>query len=250
MKTILLKSIIGIALFVMPIITMSQTVVTGDAADGMVYDATVGTTNNPYTSDVGDASGAGINGIKVGSSDLGGGLTLINGILVFQLPERPVGQVVTAGELALDFAYKRDWVSGSFDLYGLPYSSSAALAADMHYDGAFLADQSGNTGLQDAFWTAPAGAAGYTVPGAVTSDASSLIADYLNAQYDAGAVAGDYVFLRLSPDETYQDNGNFVLVSSGDATEDAIKPKLTITYGEPVSTVESIVTGDAADGMV
>ena len=209
----------------------SGVVINSAAADGMVNDATVSTVNNPYIADVSYDTGS---GMKLGSSDNGGGVTLISDILVFELPERLAGQVVEEGDITIDMNWKRQWVSGSIDLYGLPFSTDNTIAADMHYSGAFLTDQSGNTGLQDGFWTAPAGGAIET-PGSISSstDASSKIAAYINAQYDNGAVAGNFVFIRLSPAEDYSANGNFVFVSSGDSGDDAIKPKLTLTFSAP-----------------
>ncbi|MEN8120613.1 MAG: Ig-like domain-containing protein [Bacteroidota bacterium] len=223
-------------------------VILSSAADGMVNDASLSTVNNPYTADVTYDTGV---GMKLGQSDNGGGNVVISNILVFELPERPAGEVVLEGDVTVDINWKRQWVTGSFDLYGLPYSSSSAISADMHYNGAFLADQSGNTGLQDAFWAAPAGGA-ITSPGAISSsaDASALIAAYINAQYDAGAVAGDFVFIRISPAEDYVENGNFIFTSSGDSGDDAIKPKLAITFGEPVTNTDVVILSSAADGMV
>ncbi len=204
--------------------------INSSAADGMVYDPSISTVNNPYTNDVSYDTGS---GMKLGSSDNGGGLALISDVLVFELPERPAGKIVTEGEVTVDINWKRQWVTGSFDLYGLPFSTSDALSADMHYDGEFVAEQNGVIGLQNNFWTAPAGGAIET-PGSVSSstDASALIASYINAQYDNGAKAGDFVFVRLSPAEDYQNNGNFVFITSGNSSDDSKKPKLKLTFSD------------------
>ena len=208
-----------------------QVVVVNSAADdGMVNDPSVSTVNNPYINDVSYDTGS---GMKLGSSDNGGGVTLISDILVFELPERPAGKVVTGGELTVDINWKRQWVTGSFDLYGLPFSTSYVIAADMYYAGAFVAEQDGTFGLQDGFWTAPTGGAIET-PGLVSSstEVSSFIADYINTQFDNGAKAGDFVFVRLSPAEDYTDNGNFVFITSGNSNEVAKKPKLKLIFGD------------------
>jgi hypothetical protein len=205
-------------------------VVQSSSADGMVYDPLVSTINNPYTNDVSYGTGS---GMKLGHSDNGGGLALISDILVFELPELPVGKIVTGGEISVYINWKREWVSGSFDLYGLPYSSNDIISSDMHYAGAFISTQNGNFGLQDGFWTAPAGG-DIETPGYVSSssDASGLIAGYINTQYDNGAKAGDFVFIRLSPAEDYVENGNFVFVTSGNSGDGALKPKLKLSLGE------------------
>jgi hypothetical protein len=121
-------------------------------------------------------------------------------VFVFQLPVLPAGQ----GILSAAFSYY-ELVSGSkynTDLYGLGFRSSSTVLASDWYSGP---NDTHNTLIQSGIVPAS-----QSYNGRVTTSAAgdvNLLA-YLNAQYVAGAVAGNYVFLRLSSSAANGDNLN------------------------------------------
>ena len=232
MKLNLRKLVLGVAIASLPQLMNAQEVtLTGMPEDGMVYDATIGTVNNPYINDVAQS---GFEGMKLVASDIGGGICLLSNILVFEIPEIPAGKVVVDAELSVNVAWGREWISGSIDLYGLPFSAATTLDASMHYNGAFSVDQNGGMGIQDEYFTK-------TNPGAIdpervvptSAGASEALSSYINTQLVGGAVQGNYLFFRLSPDEVATANYHFYIVSSGNNVDEAKRPSLKITFGDP-----------------
>ncbi len=87
--------------------------------------------------------------------------------------------------------------SWNVDLYGLPFRTAADVLAGDYFAGADDAT-SGVVKIADDFITAS------TAPGSVRTpeSASATLIGYINDQITAGAVAGDYLFFRLNPDDT------------------------------------------------
>lgn len=124
-------------------------------------------------------------------------------IFPFQLPTLAPGEVFATAKLSLTLMEKGNVrIAGSpgsggvapsygIDLYGLGSSrSNAEVLVGDFYQGA--TPQVGATMLQSAFIT------NATPLGLVEFSGSALV-DYLNAQYDNGANAGQWIFLRLNP---------------------------------------------------
>ncbi|WP_417875403.1 T9SS type A sorting domain-containing protein [Winogradskyella sediminis] len=171
--------------------------------------------------------------LKVGASASTGGGFTTNAILPFQLPVRPPGKLVTAANLNVNIAYIRHWISSDIDLYGLPYNASNAISPNDFYDGTFTSVQGTATGLQDGFvvrdtdGNEPVGTLILTDREVDTdSEGDTNLAAYINAQYDAGAVAGDYIFLRLSVDATTGSTNAHYYGISDESTDEA--PTLTL----------------------
>ncbi|XMO85794.1 T9SS type A sorting domain-containing protein [Algibacter sp. AS12] len=184
--------------------------------------------------------------LKLGQSASTGASATTNAIMPFQLPVRPTGKTVVAANLKVNIAYIRHWVASDIDLYGLPYSTSNTISPKDFYDGNFADPASTVTEIQDAFvvrdvsGAEPLGTEIFT-DREVNSDASGAnsLAAYINAQYDAGAVAGDYVFLRLSVDATAGSVGAHYYGISDESTAQA--PTLTLEI-ENVLSVKSFDT--------
>ncbi|WP_139957575.1 T9SS type A sorting domain-containing protein [Flavicella sediminum] len=175
----------------------------------------------------------GTNVLKIGASDPTGAPNTTNAILPFQLPARPEGKLVASANLKINVAYLRHWISSDIDLYGLPYNASNTISPSNFYDGTYPDATGTVTGIQDAYFvrdtgdTEPLGTEILTdreVNSSNTGD--TALAAYLNAQYDAGAEAGDYVFLRLSVDATSGNTGAHYYGISDESTEQA--PVLTL----------------------
>ncbi|CAM3032958.1 DUF7594 domain-containing protein [Rariglobus hedericola] len=118
------------------------------------------------------------------------GTTAQNAVVVFQLPTLPAGKEFDAASLRLYFAAPSGTPSFNGDLYALGVSASSAVQSGDYYSGALDA---GAVRLQDNLVTPSA------TSGARVSNAADLT-DFLNAAYDKGARAGQYVFFRVSPD--------------------------------------------------
>ncbi|MFQ3670492.1 MAG: hypothetical protein SNJ84_03430 [Verrucomicrobiia bacterium] len=123
-------------------------------------------------------------------------------VIPFQLPTLGAGETFASAQLSLTLMeIGPSRITGSpgsggitptysLDLYGLNHRSSSSVLGGDFYQGA--TPQSGVTLVQAAFITPS------TTLGTVTLSGAALL-DYLNNQYDNGANAGQWIFLRLSP---------------------------------------------------
>ncbi|MCI2229847.1 T9SS type A sorting domain-containing protein [Polaribacter sp. MSW13] len=202
---------------------------TGDGIISDVANLAEGNTN-PWLSG-NDVDGTKV--LKLGQSASTGAPYTTNAILPFQLPVRPAGKLVTSANLKINVAYLRHWVSSDIDLYGLPYSTSNTISPSNFYDGTFSDPESTVTGIQDAYFVRDVSGAEPTGTEILTdrevnsnSNGDTALAAYINAQYDAGAVAGDYIFLRLSIDATSGSTGSHYYGISDESTAEA--PVLTL----------------------
>ncbi|VGO12517.1 hypothetical protein PDESU_01070 [Pontiella desulfatans] len=115
-------------------------------------------------------------------------------VYVFELPDfGAVGNPFSAAGFAFNFIGK-DGTLRDYDLYGLGRRSSSTVLASDYYALSSTPDPTDATRLQQDILTAatPLGLVGTSATGS-----SGLVA-YLNAQFAAGAGAGEYVFLRIN----------------------------------------------------
>ncbi|MEM1022197.1 MAG: Ig-like domain-containing protein [Myxococcota bacterium] len=113
----------------------------------------------------------------------------------FQLPEIPMGGFTEANFTTFINGVGGDAMPAiNIDLYGLPFRSDPTVTPDQYFTGALDPNA---TLLGDDFLV-PTVAPG--APAETDDPTDQAIVDYLNAQVTAGAVAGDFVFLRFSPD--------------------------------------------------
>ena len=210
---------------------------TGDGIISDVANIAEGNTN-PWT------NGNSIDGtsvLKLGQSASNGDPFTTNAIIPFKLPVRPQGKLVTSANLKINIAYIRHWVSSDIDLYGLPYSSSNTISPSNFYDGNYPDATSTVTGIQDAFvvrdvtGSEPTGTLILTDREVNSNEnGNEALVAYINAQYDAGAVSGDYIFLRLSVDATSGSTGAHYYGISDESTAEA--PVLTLEIENVLNT--------------
>jgi len=129
-----------------------------------------------------------------------------NAVFVFQLPTLSLGEVFSGVSLSFTLMQNgANLISGfssaggvaptyNLDLYGLGSRATSTVGTGDIYFGA-AADGTDATLLQADLITSA------TTVGTVMFSGASLTT-YLNAQYAAGAGAGQFIFLRLNPDDT------------------------------------------------
>ncbi|MCI2229846.1 T9SS type A sorting domain-containing protein [Polaribacter sp. MSW13] len=265
MITKLLKSLLIILFSVSSYMMQAQTttynvtpeIVTDQAyhVDGIVSDITNVPANNPYLN--GNPVG-GINSLKVGASAANGDPYTTSAIIPFKLPNRPAGKLVTAANLKVHVNYGRQWITSNVDLYGLKYNAASTIDPADHFDAAYPDTTTDVTPIEDDYFAKNAAAGSFDTARfeetSATGDAA-LVA-YINAQYDAGAVAGDYIFLRLNVDDPATTGAHYFGISDGST---ANAPTLTIEVEDAAVTpttdydlVPEIVTDQAyhVDGIV
>ncbi|RKX47680.1 MAG: hypothetical protein DRP64_00425 [Verrucomicrobia bacterium] len=117
-------------------------------------------------------------------------------VVQFILPDLGSETIGSANLLAsLNAPTWQAW--GNIDVYGVRYSSAAAVALS---DYAPFSDSAGNgTKIADNFYVSGTGTGAYEIFN-TDAPADATLAAWLTDQYTAGAVAGDYVFLRFQPD--------------------------------------------------
>eukprot|EP01093_Parvamoeba_rugata_P000716 TRINITY_DN1089_c0_g1_i1.p1 TRINITY_DN1089_c0_g1~~TRINITY_DN1089_c0_g1_i1.p1 ORF type:complete len:328 (+),score=93.71 TRINITY_DN1089_c0_g1_i1:41-1024(+) len=245
MKTTLLNSLLGIALGVTPFALQAQTtsydvtpeIVTDQSyhVDGIVSDITAMPANNPYLN--GNNVG-GINSLKIGASAADGSPITTSGIIPFKLPARPSGQLVVSANLKVHVNYGREWISSNVDLYGLPYNAASTIYPADHFDDAYPDTTADVTGIQDDYFSKNVDPGSLDTARFEETNAGgdTALVDYLNAQYDAGAVAGDYVFLRLNVDDPATTGAHYFGVDDGST---ANAPTLSISIDGELS-VDSV----------
>ncbi|XMO85795.1 T9SS type A sorting domain-containing protein [Algibacter sp. AS12] len=260
MKSKLLNSILGVALLAVPFVTQGQTIVYNVNPevvptqtyfnDGIISNISDVPTNNPYLN--GNNVG-GIQSLKIGASASTGAAFTTSAIIPFKLPARPSGKLVVSANLKVHVNYGREWISSNVDLYGLGYNAASTIYPANHYDDAYPDGTAGVTAIQDDYF------AKNVAPGSLDTprfEETSLSGDvalvaYLNAQYDAGAVEGDYVFLRLNVDDPATTGAHYFGVDDGSTAK---APTLTIEVEDegtgPVSSVDYTIETPAEDGYV
>lgn len=178
-------------------------------------------------------------GIGVGEFYAPGGAC---GVLVFQLPTLPAGEQFASASASINIHDDIINSSMGIDLYGLPARAAPDVLATDYYQGSGYDPNA--TLIQSNFLTAS------TVLGIQPfSDASqAALLSYLNAQYADGAGAGQYVFLRFSPNADTISGWTSWTVLSEDAGGADEKPSLSYTAGpvpEP-ATLSLLVLGGLA----
>lgn len=181
------------------------------------------------------------------------------GILVFQLPTLLPGETISAASLT--FAQAPFTGVGSLaeniDLYGLRYSASATVTTDDFYVGASGGDATNASLLHDALLTKGVAygnsdstvdpAEFFTTSGGVGGSSIGLTT-FLNAQYTAGAVGGDYVFLRFNMD-TFSTGNRLDVISADNANIN--KPFIDVTItAVPEPSSAAALAGLGALGLV
>lgn len=163
--------------------------------------------------------------------------TLIySGMLVFVLPDLG-GESIASANLTLYGKpnLPNTTYNSGVDLYGVRYaaetgssSDTEITTSDSELSNAFSVSGNNGTGIMDGMFPASTSAA---LEGTYETSATADVAlgAWIQAQYNAGAQPGDYIFLRLTAD-TYSAGAVFSrgwVINSADATNNL--PELTIT---------------------
>ena len=163
------------------------------------------------------------------------GTNFDSGILVFNLPTIPVGHTITSANLTT-FGLTVNAKAAhhlAVDLYGVRFAAETAstsdaevLTSDAETSRAFSLTGNNGTGIMENFY--PESNVLNTGSSFSTDTAAqTALANWLTEQISAGAVTGDYLFLRLSPGEfTGSATSRGWKTNSADSTN---APVLTIT---------------------
>lgn len=168
----------------------------------------------------------------------------------FALPTLAVGETITNATLSASVVGESNRVpqaDAHLDLYGLGFEASTGAGDNLDQDGTrFFIGANDPTAvkLQDNF-IAASDAPVVTTTGAFNTLVSVDISAYLNSLYTAGAMAGDFVVLRLSQDVLPTTPGTtvdrFRIVStSGDGSTLDSAPN-TIETGAPFLDITTAV---------
>jgi len=145
-------------------------------------------------------------------------------VFVFQLPTLVAGESIGSASFTFTQLTNTSALTANIDLYGLGYRTTSAVTTGDYFVGSL--DSTSATLLKDNWFTTGTVASANT---AYTTDsgASDNLKAYLNAQYTAGAVGGNYVFLRLNYD-AFSDVGRIEAATANNATE-AYRPSISYT---------------------
>ncbi|MGJ8696582.1 MAG: hypothetical protein ACSHYF_09710 [Verrucomicrobiaceae bacterium] len=163
-------------------------------------------------------------------------------VYVFQLPD--LGEVANpfvTSSLTFDFSAKQGTLKNN-DLYGLGRRASAEVLGSDYYGQTSVVDASDATRLQSDILTNSTALGSVSTSGA----GSTALRDYLNAQYDSGAGAGEFVFLRLNTSEPKSGIHRATLTMSEGSAASPVDTRPRISYtvgGTPVAEVPRVVAG-------
>ena len=159
----------------------------------------------------------------------------ISAVLPFELPTLAAGETISTAELRVYLEAVAGGLGNHVDVYGLPYRSTSTVLSSDFFAGDYGTDASA-TALQDDIFTLS------TTNGQKTTNCSEAFANFINAQYTAGAVGGDFIFIRLGLDVSNSANYDYWTISSQDATTAANRPVLTLTTENGVNTAPILAT--------
>lgn len=209
--------------------------ITASPEDGFVSDINLVTTNNPQIT--GD--------IKIGKSDAAGNQNCTSGIIPFELPTIPASKHLSSANLKVYVSYGREWLNSNVDLYGLDYKNLPTISADDYYTGNFEDVNDSDFPIEDDYFTKNSAIGTLDTPRwEETNETGNLnLKDYISNQYLNGAVAGDYVFLRLSIDNVDITGSQYFRADEGNMLHPAV---LSLTFSENTSknTINEIVEYD------
>ncbi|NJL70295.1 MAG: hypothetical protein HC888_01195 [Candidatus Competibacteraceae bacterium] len=151
-------------------------------------------------------------------------------VLVFQLPSLPSGQLFTKANLRFSAA-----INGSpnfnAELHGLPRRDAATVLPGDFYAGP---SDPAATLIQDNLLRSSSGlGATLTANRTTDGDGNIQLRNYLNAQYNGGAGAGHYVFLRFSMDTaTYASSTDRYVIGMSDHSDPIMRPVIEYSTGD------------------
>jgi hypothetical protein len=239
-------SLTAVATWLLTVATpaFGQLIIQGNTADAETTQSADSATGTP-SGTLGASNQTKVGTLLAGTFRSGGTAATfiaISPVFVFQLPVLAAGESIIAADLRLN-AGKSLTPTYNGDLYGLGFRTSATVLNTDYFNGSL--DTTDATLLQDNYVNPTVGTAAARNTDAV-GDVALL--NYLNAQYAAGAVGGNFVFLRVSPDfDTFPVNptGGASIgypMTAADSATTATVPQLTLTI-IPEPTVAVMLIG-------
>ncbi|MCK5781959.1 MAG: discoidin domain-containing protein [Flavobacteriales bacterium] len=146
---------------------------------------------------------------------------LISAVIPFEIPTLVAGESIVSASLNLQLLSKSGALENVIDLYGLPYRSFSVMLTSDFYAGEFNGDVNA-VALQQSILD------NNSALGSFSSNVGSAMADYINQEIANGAVAGDYVFFRLSINTDNTSNYNYWDIASNDHTSSEYRPSLSL----------------------
>jgi len=143
-------------------------------------------------------------------------------VIPFQLPN--IDGEITGASFSVYLYTVAGGAANNADLYGLPYRSGGSVVSGDFYQGTYDGD-TGATAIEDNLAT-PTSDTGWIATNSGSAE-DELIA-YIEAQITAGAQAGDWLFLRLSPD-ALNSATQYLGFRSANYTDANQRPTLSIT---------------------
>lgn len=151
-------------------------------------------------------------------------------VLPFRLPDRGAAtNPFLSAYLSLHYRGKNSTVRGNVDVYGLGRRSGPAVLTSDYWSATGDPDPTDAAFLADNIVTADSTEYGLKII------SNGALLNYLNAQYDGGAGAGDYVFIRLSTDAPQTGGANRYNFTSADGgmSDPDLWPKIIFTAVAP-----------------
>ncbi|MEO9968177.1 MAG: putative Ig domain-containing protein [Reichenbachiella sp.] len=137
-------------------------------------------------------------------------------VIPFQLPALPTGHEVADASFAMNLVAKVNSPVGNMNVSGVTYRSASSVQ---------VADYTASSTLiETGFITSS------TAAGVVSISDDQELADFINDQYDAGAVAGDYIFFKVQSDVN-EANYSYWNMSTADDGNNSKKPTLSLVSG-------------------
>jgi autotransporter-associated beta strand protein len=147
-------------------------------------------------------------------------------VYVFQLPDfGAVPNPFTSAKFQFNLSSKSG-TPPNVDLYGLGRRAGSTVLASDYYGETTTADPTDATRIVDNILTS-------TTATGVRSNSATTLLNYLNAQYAAGAGAGQYVFLRFSTDTAATGANRYGMTSADGGTAGSPDTRPQIIYNLP-----------------
>jgi chitodextrinase len=146
-------------------------------------------------------------------------------VFPFELPELSEGERIVEAHFSLYLESISGEPAGSLDLYGLNFRDSSTVSVEGDFFEGPYGEDPDATALVAAFATELSAVQDRLT---LSEDGRFQLIDYLNAQYEAGANGGDFVFLRLNPSVEDEENYRYWVFGSANATEQGARPILSL----------------------
>lgn len=206
---------------------ITDSIITANLADATVWETgeIVKNYRNVFAGAIGD----------VGISGAPGRVAMV---IPFALPTVPEGKIVESAVLKVNVETNDIMTDLEMDIYALPARTSPTVVSGDYFGGEYGTDANA-TEIQQSIVAKdkPVNPNPWPETGnppvemVMSADAGTSLATFINDQYESGAEAGQYIFLRLNcnDDEATGWNHTQVIAAEGTVYPDLV-PKLVYTY--------------------